>query len=184
MARDELAQARKPIRRRDLVLATLLLVFWLIPIAYQAVAAVGPRWFGRSAQEVYQISALFTDRHEGLSQFYIRYRREGTREWVDLNEIEYFQHRPFGFRNRFDRFMMRYAFKKDHKRHLQRRAFLADWIIERDRLLHPGEPVIVQVRFYFVTHKLGETPPTGHWVKKPLKSFHPRERHAMEIYTP
>jgi hypothetical protein len=166
-------QVSKPrVARRDLALASLVLVFWLIPISYQAVMAKGPRWFGRHAQEVYQISALFTHRHDGVAR------------WEDLDESEYFPHRPFGFRNRFDRFMMRYAGTKD-RRARRRRKYLAAWVVERDRQLHPQEPPIVQVRYYFVTHELAKGPlPEGHWVKRPLMSFHPRERHTLEIHRP
>ena len=96
-------------RTRDLILAALFTVGWLLPVAVSSWRGGPPSSWPTRARDFYSVSCLFGTASDRVSMFYVQVRREGLAGWQDFDEGEYFRLEPFGHRTRFDRFMARFG---------------------------------------------------------------------------
>ncbi|MCA9680921.1 MAG: hypothetical protein KC457_01900 [Myxococcales bacterium] len=152
-------------RTRDLILAALFTVGWLLPVAVSSWRGGPPSSWPTRARDFYSVSCLFGTASDRVSMFYVQVRREGLAGWQDFDEGEYFRLEPFGHRTRFDRFMARFGVGDSGE---QAREELAHWLAARDRERQPGSAPIIAVRFLWTDRHIdAEDPPQGCWRKPP-----------------
>ncbi|MCA9690435.1 MAG: hypothetical protein R3A51_06640 [Nannocystaceae bacterium] len=157
------SQATPRVRRRDVVVGALVLLAWLTPLAQGAVLGrpKGPWPF--FWKDLCTVSCLFPTAPREIQYYHLEVARQGRPVFYPLEEAEYFQLQPFGYRTRFDYFMARWGAHSPAPR-----QDLVEWIARRDRELHPAEPPIVRVRFLRSIRPIrADTPPTGRWRKPP-----------------
>lgn len=154
-----------PILRRDVIVGSLFVVLWLVPLLHTAIAGYPTKGLQANVRDLYSVTCLFRHRTTELSLFYIQVRYADRRGYYDLDEVEYFPMQPFGHRSRFDRYMARFGHpKKADAQRLEVARFVAD----RHAQLHPDEAPIVSVRFIRAQHDIAEHyPPAGSWKKPP-----------------
>lgn len=148
------------------ILALLgFVLLWLVPMAYVGYRGGAPQRWPITVQDLYSVSCLFGGASERVSVFYLQVRREGQLGWEDLDESEYFRLEPFGHRNRFDRYMARFAYRQQAE---PQRRELALWLAQADRQKHGDRPPIVAVRFLWADVRIdAEHPPQGRFRKPP-----------------
>lgn len=158
-------------RVRDLIIALVFVMGWLVPLTVTALRADGLRGLPIRVRDFYSVSCLFDTRSERISMFYAQFRLAGEDYWRDVPEDELFQLEPFGHRDRFDRFMARFGCGDGDQ--LARRE-LAEWLAERYAELYPESPPVVAVRYLWADEQLGDyPPPEGEWVKPERSEMKP-----------
>jgi hypothetical protein len=152
--------------RRDVVLGSFFALAWVLPVAHTAARGYPSSSLPVNLRDLYSISCLFRHRTTAPVVFYVQVRFADRRGYYDIDEREYFSMQPFGHRNRFDRFMARFAFREDAD---TARQELVDWLAKRHGELHPDEAPVVAVRFLWGAVEIEDAfPPQGHWQKPAL----------------
>jgi hypothetical protein len=140
-------------------------LLWLLPVAWVGVLGGPPTSWPTQARDLYAVSCLFGQAQERVSMFYVQVRYGSRPGWHDLPEHEFFQLEPFGHRNRFDRFMARFGYRREDA--VARRE-LAHWLAAAYRERHPEAPDIVAVRFVWADRMISaDDPPRDRWRKPP-----------------
>lgn len=164
-------------RRRDRVLAGLLALGWLLPVAYVGTAGKTlpglPAWVG----EAFSIACLFPRPLTEESAYYVEVRCRHEASWRLVADEALSTLRPFGYRNRIGSILNdSRVFPESGDR--QRRE-LAAWIATRDLDLPCGAEgggghASLEVRF--LRHPVAVTPesrPRGRWRAPDLLALPP-----------
>ena len=166
----------KYVRKRDYLVNVLLIVFWLIPLAYTGGCGKTVPYFGKYLNYSYGVAALFTTKMTYWKNLYVQIKTNENPEWVIVDEYKYFPMNPFGHRTRLSR-GYNHSFRFDAARHKgigkSRRKEIAEFIRSRYEQDNPGIKV-TEMRFIHVLQYVGEpelADPKGHWEQPPLSTF-------------
>lgn len=188
-------------RRRDLVIALVFVVFWLAPVLYEGtVRSPLHAWLPDGCHDQYRTTCLFTSEPTHKLEFYVQGSVRGGR-WITLKDSEYTPMQPFGYVNRnwalmhslnnivLEQHWLDAQPRTDENREdlaEQERALelrrppgreLAAWYRARYSGKHPEAPALSDVRFLAVWHPVGSeiATPAGHWRRSEVEDI-PEER--------
>lgn len=184
--RSEGAERPRVARPRDYLLFTLVVLFWLIPLAHKGVTHqdIAPS-LPRYVRYLHNASCLFTKRVRRFSDYYA----EGLRpdgQWVPLRDADYSPLHPSGYRSRMD-WILGYnrAYNTPRRRQAQLEE-ISRWYLERYSDLHPGAPPLEAVRLFYVSYAVGKERAgnEGHWAPVPCEDVPSADKKILITYPP
>jgi hypothetical protein len=154
---------------RDYLLSLFFVVAWLAPITYVGLTARAMPFVPAAFQGLHNISCLFIKAPKAWQNVYYQVRLAGSRRWTSVDEADYFEMKPFGYRTKAHRLLVESVFETRGER---QREELARFIEQRHEALYPDRPPVVAVRFLAAHYHVGEAEmarPAGRWSRPPLE---------------
>jgi len=133
----------------------LLLIGWIIPVAYFGFTNGAPPWLPAFLIQRTNVSRLFYREQSGFWIYELSYRRENCINFEPFCEQDYFRMYPFGYRTRFQRFMS--------SSNPEVREAISLWIknkLDADNGENPVREIRI-TRFAYLAKAEGK--PTGHY---------------------
>lgn len=165
----------------DVLMALLLALSWLVPMAVTGVSNRAVPHFPRYLQNLHRCACLFTKRTPTWTTSYLQIEPAGSGTWVELSEDGYFDMPAFGYRTRLDRIVGHSAGVRAGGE--ARLLELAQFVRTRWSELHPGEPALGALRFSWAATSVDELRrEPGRYQKPPLATLAPGHiRQTVEV---